>query len=126
MTQRDGGYDNLILNCKIYNIGCGGIILDGGNRMDLIKGNNRVVGCEIHDFNRLEQSYRPGIGAFGCGNVFIDVNGVFHREKGTYSYDPYAIFNMTGKQREKWEKTYPEMRNYTDMENNIELAHKKL
>lgn len=69
MTQRDGGYDNLILNCKIYNIGCGGIILDGGDRRNLVKGNNRVVGCEIHDFNRLEQSYRPGVGAFGCGNT---------------------------------------------------------
>ena len=53
MTQRDGGYDNLILNCQIYNIGCGGIILDGGDRMNLLKGNNRVVGCDIHDFNRL-------------------------------------------------------------------------
>ncbi len=69
MTQRDGGYDNLILNCKIYNIGCGGIILDGGDRMNLLKGNNRVVGCEIHDFNRLESGYRPGVGAFGCGNT---------------------------------------------------------
>lgn len=252
MTQRDGGYDNLILNCEIYNIGCGGIILDGGDRMNLLKGNNRVVGCDIHDFNRLEQSYRPGIGAFGCGNVvsyckiynapqqgycatgndnvieyceiyncckdnfdngaiycgsapavsrnsfntiiqnnyfhhngaedctlnegardfrsetydiyldghpgttisgnifkgsavhsavfvnknsqydtvvgniFIDVNGVFHREKGTYSYDPYSLFNMTEKQIEKWKKTYPQMQNYVNMEDNIELAQHRI
>ncbi len=252
LTQRDGGYDNLILNCKIYNIGCGGIILDGGDRLNLLKGNNRVVGCEIHDFNRLEESYRPGVGAFGCGNtvsyckiynapqqaycatgndnaieyceifncckdnfdngaiycgsapavsrnsfntmirnnyfhhngsedcelnegardfrsetydvyldghpgtyitgnifygspvhcavfinrtslydtvygnVFIDVNGVFHREKATYSYNPYEIFNMNEKQTEKWKKAYPEIENYINMEDNIELAHHRI
>lgn len=242
MTHRNGGYDNLILDCHIYNCGCGGIILDGGDRMNLLKGNNRVVGCEVHDVNRLEMSYRPNIGVFGCGNTvshckiyntpqqgiavtgndnaveyceifncctdnadngaiycgnapaasrnsfntmirnnyfhdngaeagtnnegardfrnetydlyldghpgtvitgnifkgsnvhtavffnfwccyntlvgntFIDVNGLFHREHESYSYDPYKIFDMTEKQTEKWKKTYPQIENYFDMD----------
>ncbi len=242
MTYRNGGYDNLILDCHIYNCGCGGVILDGGDRMNLLKGNNRVVGCEIHDVNRLESSYRPNVGVFGCGNTvshckiyntpqqgiavtgndnaveyceifncctdncdngalycgnapeasrnsfntmirnnyfhhngaekcdlnegavdfrnetydlyldghpgtiitgnifkgsdvhtavffnfwccyntlsgntFIDVNGLFHREHESYSYDPYKIFNMNEKQMKKWKNAYPQMENYIDMD----------
>lgn len=240
MSQRNGGYDNLIRDCEIYNIGCGGIILDGGDRMNLLRGNNRIVGCDIHDFNRLEEDYRPGVGVFGCGNtvsfckiynapqqgfcvvgndntveyceifncctdnydngacycgscpparnsfntvirgnyfhdngsencpynegakdfrsetydiyldgypattlvnnifigsavhtavflnqganyctvdgnVFIDVSGVFHREQGIDSYDPFKEYNMTEKQTEKWKTAYPQIESYIDM-----------
>lgn len=68
MSFRNGGYNNTVENCEIYNIGCGGIILDGGNREELSDGNNAVIGCDIHDYNRLEKTYRPGIHVFGCGN----------------------------------------------------------
>lgn len=69
MTFRNGGYDNLLFDCEIYHIGCGGVILDGGDRKKLLRGNNRIVGCDIHDYNRLEKTYRPGIHVFGCGNT---------------------------------------------------------
>jgi hypothetical protein len=67
--ERDAGVDHLINGCKIYNTGAGGIILGGGNRLTLQKGNNRVENCYIHDFNRLERSYRAGINIDGVGNV---------------------------------------------------------
>ncbi len=69
MTYRNGGYNNTLSGCEIYNIGCGGVILDGGNREKLYRGNNRVTDCDIHDYNRLETSYRPGVHVFGCGNT---------------------------------------------------------
>ncbi len=69
MTYRNGGYNNTLSNCEIYNIGCGGVILDGGNREKLYPGNNIVTGCDIHDYNRLEKTYRPGVHVFGCGNT---------------------------------------------------------
>ena len=69
LTFRNGGYNNTVMNCEIYNIGCGGIVLDGGNRFDLTRGDNRIVGCDIHDYNRLEKTYRPGVHVFGCGNT---------------------------------------------------------
>lgn len=68
MYNRQAGENNLIIGCEIYNIGCGGVIIDGGDRMDLSSGNTWVVDCDIHDFNRIDQTYRPGVRIFGVGN----------------------------------------------------------
>lgn len=65
---RNGGYHNIVKDCEIYNTGTGGIILDGGDQYNLIRGYNAVVGCDIHDFNRLEKTYKPGVWVFGYGN----------------------------------------------------------
>jgi hypothetical protein len=74
--DRNCGKDHLIDNCEIYNTGAGGIILGGGNRITLDKGNNRVTNCSIHNFNRYEKTYRGGINVDGVGNV-IDHNEIF-------------------------------------------------
>ena len=74
--DRNCGTDHLIENCEIYNTGAGGIILGGGNRKTLARGNNRVKNCSIHDFNRYEKSYRGGINIDGVGNV-IDQNEIY-------------------------------------------------
>jgi hypothetical protein len=66
--DREGGTDNGILNCEIYNTGSGGILLSGGSRLTLEAGNNFVENCRIRDFNRIESSYRPGIWVTGAGN----------------------------------------------------------
>ncbi|WP_270088187.1 right-handed parallel beta-helix repeat-containing protein [Sphingobacterium sp. SYP-B4668] len=67
--NREAGTNHIISNCEIYNIGSGGISMGGGDRLTLEKGNNQVVNCTIHDFNRLNRSYRAGINIDGVGNI---------------------------------------------------------
>ncbi len=67
--NREAGTGHIISNCEIYNTGTGGVSLSGGNRLTLEKGNNQVVNCKIHDFNRLDRSYKVGINIDGVGNV---------------------------------------------------------
>jgi len=69
VANRDAGTDHLITGCQVYNTGSGGIILGGGDRIRLQKGNNRIENCTIHDFNRIDRSYKGGINIDGVGNV---------------------------------------------------------
>ena len=66
--NRKAGRNNGVVNCTIYNTGAGGIHLSGGDRLTLEPGNNYVENCTIHDFNRIEKSYRAGIDISGVGN----------------------------------------------------------
>ncbi|ACU06299.1 right-handed parallel beta-helix repeat-containing protein [Pedobacter heparinus] len=66
--DREAGKNNGIVNCEVYNTGSGGFLISGGNRLTLERGNNYVKNCSIHDFNRIERSYRPGIWITGVGN----------------------------------------------------------
>jgi len=67
--DRQSGNNHVISNCKIYNTGSGGIILGGGNRLTLGSGNNLVYNCSIHDFNRLDRSYKGAVNIDGVGNI---------------------------------------------------------
>jgi len=66
--NREAGHNNGVVNCTIYNTGAGGVHLSGGDRLTLEPGNNYVENCTIHDFNRIEKSYRAGIDISGVGN----------------------------------------------------------
>lgn len=66
--NREGGKNNGVVNCHIYNTGAGGIHLGGGDRLTLAPAGNFVENCSIHDFNRIEKSYRAGIDISGVGN----------------------------------------------------------
>ena len=66
--NREAGRNNGVINCTIYNTGAGGVHLSGGDRLTLEPGNNYVENCTIHDFNRIEKSYRAGIDISGVGN----------------------------------------------------------
>lgn len=66
--NRDGGKNNGIVNCKIYNVGAGGVSIGGGDRVKLIPAGNFIQNCLIHDFNEIEKSYKPGIWIDGVGN----------------------------------------------------------
>lgn len=74
--DRNCGKDHLVDDCDIFNTGAGGIILGGGNRITLEKGNNRVINSSIHNFNRYEKTYRGAINLDGVGNV-IDHNEIY-------------------------------------------------
>lgn len=58
-----------IRKCKIYNTGTGGIILKGGNRKTLEKGNNKISFCEIYNFSRINTIYSPAVSLSGVGNT---------------------------------------------------------
>lgn len=69
LFNRNAGEMHLIRNCHIYNTGSGGISLSGGDRKTLKKGMNTVENCYIHDFNRLDRTYRAGVNIDGVGNI---------------------------------------------------------
>ena len=66
--DREGGKNNGVISCVIYQTGAGGVSLGGGNRLTLDTAGNFVENCSIHDFNRIEKSYRPGIYISGVSN----------------------------------------------------------
>jgi N-acetyl-beta-hexosaminidase len=66
--DRGAGTSNGILSCDIYNTGSGGIVLGGGDRIQLVPGNNYVENCKIHDYNRRNKFVWAGINVDGCGN----------------------------------------------------------
>lgn len=68
LFNREGGTQNGIVDCHIYNVGAGGISLGGGDRATLTPAGNYVENCRIHDYNRIEKSYRPGVWIDGVGN----------------------------------------------------------
>lgn len=67
--DNNGGKNHLIENCEIYNTGAGGILLSGGNRKNLIAGNNKVYNCEFHHNNRLDKTYKAAVNLMGVGNM---------------------------------------------------------
>ncbi|HJS53494.1 MAG TPA: right-handed parallel beta-helix repeat-containing protein, partial [Chitinophagaceae bacterium] len=67
--NREAGTDHVISGCHIYNTGSGGISLSGGDRVTLEKGNNQVLNCRIHDYNRIDRSYKAGVNIDGVGNI---------------------------------------------------------
>lgn len=54
--------------CRLYDLGAGAVELGGGDRMKLVRGDNYVENCSIHDYNRIEKSYRPAVQMNGIGN----------------------------------------------------------
>ena len=45
------------------------IVLGGGNRLTLTPASNVVDNCEIHDFNRLDRTYKSAVNLSGVGNI---------------------------------------------------------
>jgi hypothetical protein len=86
--NREGGQDNTIISCHFYNLGAGGVVLGGGDRLSLEAGNNVVENCIFHDLNRVEKSYRPAVYLTGVGNI------VRHCE--IYNTPSMAIYIMFG------------------------------
>ncbi len=66
--NRKAGKNQGLISCDIYGIGAGGISLSGGNRETLQSGGNFVLNCHIHNYNRLERSYKAGVNIDGVGN----------------------------------------------------------
>jgi hypothetical protein len=69
--NRQAGKNHGVLSCDIYNIGAGAISMGGGDRLTLEPGGNYVENCEIHNYNRLDRSYKAGINIDGVGNRIV-------------------------------------------------------
>ena len=54
--------------CELYDLGAGAVELSGGDRVNIVRGDNYVEGCRIHNFNRIENQYRVGVVMSGLGN----------------------------------------------------------
>lgn len=66
--NRNAGTNNGIKDSYIYNVGSGGVSLGGGDRTTLVPSGNYVENCRMHDYNRVEKSYRPAVWMDGVGN----------------------------------------------------------
>ncbi|TAD91076.1 MAG: right-handed parallel beta-helix repeat-containing protein [Bacteroidetes bacterium] len=66
--DRKAGTNHGILSCDVYNTGTGGIALSGGNKRQLIPGNNYAQNCKVHNYNRRNKFLWSGINVDGCGN----------------------------------------------------------
>ena len=53
---------------SLYDLGAGAVILDGGDRVQIERGDNYVEDCVLHDYNRIDKSNRPAIALKGLGN----------------------------------------------------------
>ena len=54
--------------CDLYDLGAGGVELAGGDRVNIVRGDNYVENCRIHNYNRIEMQYRVGVVMSGLGN----------------------------------------------------------
>jgi len=68
----DAGNNNGVTGCTIYNTGEGGVILGGGDRKTLTRGNNFVENCLIHNTMRISRTYRAGVYMYGVGNKVLN------------------------------------------------------
>ena len=70
----DAGTENGVSGCDIHTTGEGGVILGGGDRKTLTRGNNFVENCDIYDCSRWVRTYRAGIFMYGTGNIVTHNN----------------------------------------------------
>lgn len=85
--DRKAGRNHRIEGCQFYQLGAGGLILDGGNRSTLSSGNNEVLNSEFHHFNRWNKTYAPA----------IEIKGVGNRIRHNYIHDaPHTVILLAG------------------------------
>ena len=77
--NREAGHHNGVLSCDIYNTGCGGISLSGGDKRTLTPGNSFVENCKISNYNRRNKFTWAGIRVDGVANR-ITHNEIFNSD----------------------------------------------
>lgn len=77
--NREAGHHNGVLSCDVYNTGCGGISLSGGDKRTLTPGNSFVENCKISNYNRRNKFTWAGIRVDGVANR-ITHNEIFNSD----------------------------------------------
>lgn len=65
----EGGKDCKVEGCDLYDLGEGGVWLEGGNIDTLSHSGHVCDNCHINDYAKLVWNYNPGVRLFGCGNT---------------------------------------------------------
>lgn len=66
--DREAGTGHGVLSCDIHDMGAGGIMLGGGDRVTLKPGGNYVRNCDISRVNRWDRTYKAPVNIDGVGN----------------------------------------------------------
>ncbi|MCP4641000.1 MAG: right-handed parallel beta-helix repeat-containing protein, partial [bacterium] len=74
--NRNAGTEHRVEFCELYNLGEGGIILGGGDRVTLTRGDNAAISNTVHNYSRSVTTNRPAVWVDGCGN-FVDNNRIY-------------------------------------------------
>ena len=61
-------FANGVQSCDIYNTGYGGVLIGGGDRLDLTHAGNFAINNHIYNYSRLNDTDRPAIFLYGVGN----------------------------------------------------------
>ncbi len=65
-----GGKHNRVLSCFIHDMGGGGVLLSGGDRMTLTRAEHLVKGCVFEHLSN-KRTYSPAICLEGCGSTAL-------------------------------------------------------
>lgn len=86
----------VVANCEMFDLGEGGVCLQGGDRRTLTKGENVVESCHIHHYGQYTFNYRPAVRLEGVGNV-ARKNLIHHARHNGITFggnDHYVAFNV--------------------------------
>jgi hypothetical protein len=72
----EGGTQNGVLSCDVYDVALGGITLNAGDRKTLTASGSFVKNCHIHDYSKWVTSGYLGIRLSGVGNLLS--NNLIH------------------------------------------------
>ena len=65
----EGGRNCRVEGCDLYDLGEGGVWLEGGTLDTLTRSGHVCDNCHIRDYAVLVWNYNPGVSLFGCGNA---------------------------------------------------------
>ena len=71
------GSHSTVSNSDIYDVGCDGVSVSGGDTVKLVSANLSVVKNTIHAFARVSRTIRPGVAWGGCG-ITVSGNEIFN------------------------------------------------
>lgn len=73
-------------------LGQGGVTLNGGNRINLVRALNVVEDCDFTDFERCQQTYTPAVSLQGCGSAMRNCRaGESAHEAVTYGGNEHFV-----------------------------------
>lgn len=94
----EGGGTCRVDGCDMYDIGEGGVYLEGGDLGNLVPAGHKAVNCHIHHYGRVVPNYRPAVSLNGVG-CRAERNLVHHSDhlgllfKGNDHYIGYNVLH---------------------------------
>ena len=71
------GSHSIVSNSDIYDVGCDGVSVSGGDTVKLVSANLSVHKNTIHAFARVSRTIRPGVAWGGCG-ITVSGNEIYN------------------------------------------------